>query len=132
MKKMRHILSLFLALWVAASSMGMHVSSHTCKESGFAEVKIGNLKACCPGHDLDGLSSEACCTLKVQKVKLPTLRLQDPTFDSPNWMTVLAIADLPTFSIELPSTSESLYHESNAPPLDDGRSHLIRFCQYRI
>lgn len=132
MRKLSHILSLFLALWVAASSMGVHVSSHTCKASGFAEVKIGNLKACCPNEDADGISGEPCCTVKVQKLKLPTLRLQDPSFQAPNWAAVLSMVKLPSLTDCLDFNLSPEYAESNAPPLPDGRSHLIQFCQYRI
>lgn len=132
MRKLQHVLSLFLALWIAASSMGVNVSSHTCKESGFSEIKIGNLKACCKHEDAEGISAEPCCTLNVQKLKLPTLRLQDPNFQAPNWSAVLSLVKMPFLGEASLSDPLAAEFESNAPPLPDGRSHLIQFCQYRI
>lgn len=132
MLRLKSILPLFLAFWVATTSLGVVISSHRCNASGKEEVSLGALKACCGNHDAEGFRAESCCTVKIQKVKLPTFRLADPVVEAPVWNAVsVAIVNQFDLLANL-ETRPFVSIPSDAPPIKDGRHHLLNACTFLI
>jgi hypothetical protein len=74
MRLLKPIVSLYMALLIGITSMGIAVSAHACAASGFSETSLGHLKACCKLADGHGFRAEPCCKVRVQHVKLATVR----------------------------------------------------------
>jgi hypothetical protein len=74
MRFLKPIVSLYMALLIGITSLGISVSAHACAASGFSETSLGHLKACCKVAEGDGFRAEPCCKVRVQHVKLATVR----------------------------------------------------------
>ena len=121
-----------MAFWVAVTSLGVAITSHACKSSGREEVSLGALKACCSTHKEEGFRAEPCCTIRVQNVKLPTFRLADPIVKAPIW-NALALLAVPHHDLfPLQERKPFLPTADKAPPIRNGRMHIIEFCNFLI
>ena len=132
MLRPKSILPFFLAFWVAITSLGVVITSHRCNASGHEEVSLGRLKACCGDHDAQGFKAESCCTVRIQKVKLPTFRLADPVVEAPVW-NVISLALVDKFDLQGDvEIKPFIPTPSDAPPIKDGRDHLLNYGQFLI
>lgn len=132
MLRPKSILPILLAFWVAITSLGVVITSHHCKVSGREDVSLGALKACCAGHDAEGFRPEPCCTVKIQKIKLPSFRLAEPIIEVPVYQ-VFVLPKLPAL-VNLESSAEIASHfiEKDDPPIISGRDYLRLNCQMLI
>jgi hypothetical protein len=134
MRFLKPFVSVFMALLIGLTSLGLSVSAHTCKESGFSEVSLASLKACCKLPEGKGFQSVPCCELSVHHVKLPTVRTAVTAVQVPMPMA------MPVFALAadlLPTTGTNLILDRPAappesPPLARGRDIQTHFQQFLI
>ena len=130
MRFLKPIVSLYMALLIGITSMGISVSAHACSASGFSETSLGHLKACCKMADGHGFRAEPCCKVTTQHVKLATVRA---TVIAPSLHILAPVMVVPTIDHRLQMLAQHCpQNPSESPPILPGTDVLGRICQLLI